>query len=219
VVADAILETIVERIVAGRLAAGDRVPESSLARTVHASRGHVRESLLTLASNGLVDLEPRRGARVPSPEVADVVETYAVRRALGALLIRRSVHRAPQVLAPVHDALRALRDIAETGDAWATAVADIRFQDALALSTGMRRIPRMFLAVSAQIRLFTVVMGVRYTYSIPAMVRDDTTLLEHVEARQEVEALTAWHAKMDDALTYMLTQLGSPAGARLVSGR
>ena len=101
-----------------------------------------------------------------------------------------------------------------TGDAWATGDADIRFQDALALSTGMRRIPQMFLALSAQIRLFTVVMGVRYAYSIPAMVGDDTALLGHVRARDEAAALRAWHTKMDDALGYMVTQLGAPAGAR-----
>jgi DNA-binding GntR family transcriptional regulator len=207
VVADAVLASILDRITTGRLVAGDRVTESSLSRAVHASRGHVREALLTLASNGLMELEPRRSARVPAPRVADVVETYAARRALGALLVRRAVHWAPGSLDPVHDALANLGRTAETGDAHATAEADMRFQDRLALSTGMVRIPPMFLAMSAQIRMFSAVLGVRYTYAIPAMVRDDTTLLRHVQARDEAAALTAWHAKMDDAVSYMVGQL------------
>lgn len=214
VVADAVLDTIVDRIGAGRLAAGDRVTESSLSRAVHASRGHVREALLTLAADGLVDLEPHRGARVPAPQVADVVETYAARRALGALVVRRAAQWAPGALDPVEQALAALAEAGAGGDARATGDADIRFQDALALSTGMRRIPQMFLALSAQIRLFTAVMGVRYAYSIPAMVRDDTALLEHVRARDETAALRAWHTKMDDALGYMVTQLGAPQPRR-----
>ncbi|MBI4939350.1 MAG: GntR family transcriptional regulator [Actinobacteria bacterium] len=212
VVADAVLASVLDRIAAGRLAAGDRITESSLSRAVHASRGHVREALLVLASNGLVDLEPRRGALVPAPQVADVVETYAVRRALGALLVRRAAQSAPGALAPVEQALTALVTVAATGDPRASGEADIRFQDALALSTGMRRVPRMFVALSAQIRLFTAVMGVRYAYSVPQMVRDDTLLLQQVAARDEAAALRTWHTKMDDAVGYMLTQLGSPGG-------
>ncbi|WP_143448690.1 FCD domain-containing protein [Kineosporia sp. A_224] len=210
VVADAVLASVLDRIAAGRLAAGDRVTESSLSRAVHASRGHVREALLVLASNGLVDLEPRRGALVPAPQVADVVETYAVRRALGALLVRRAAQSAPGSLDPVERALAALVTVAATGDARASGEADIGFQDALALSTGMRRVPRMFVALSSQIRLFTAVMGVRYAYSVPQMVRDDTLLLQQVAARDEASALQTWHTKMDDAVGYMLTQLGSP---------
>ncbi len=210
VVADAVLATIMERITSGRLAAGDRVTESSLSRAVHASRGHVREALLALASSGLVDLEPRRGALVPAPQVADVVETYAVRRALGALLVRRAAHTASAVaLARVELALADLVSAGETGDAWASGQADIRFQDALARCTGMRRIPRMFIDLSAQMSLFTAVMGVRYTYSIPQMIRDDTDLLQLITARDEPSAVRAWHAKMDDALSYMVGQLGS----------
>lgn len=213
VVADAVLASVLERITAGRLTAGDRITESSLSRAVHASRGHVREALLVLASSGLVDLEPRRGALVPAPQVADVVETYAVRRALGALLVRRAAQSAPGSLAPVERALTALVTVAATGDARASGEADIGFQDALALSTGMRRVPRMFVALSSQIRLFTAVMGVRYAYSVPQMVRDDTLLLQHVTARDEASALQTWHTKMDDAVAYMLTQLGSPGPA------
>jgi DNA-binding GntR family transcriptional regulator len=209
VVADAVLATVMQRIATGRLAAGDRITESSLSRAVPASRAHVREALLTLASNGLVDLEPHRGARVPAPQVADVVETYAVRRALGALVVRRAVHGPPEATAGVERALADLAAVAGTGEAWATGEADIAFQDALALSTAMRRIPRMFVALSAQIRLFTTVMGVRYAYSVPRMLRDDTALLQHVKAREEAAALQVWHAKMDDAVSYMVTQLGS----------
>lgn len=39
----------------------------------------------------------------------------------------------------------------------------------------MRRIPQMFYALTAQLRLFIAVMGLDYTYSIPGMCHDDTT--------------------------------------------
>jgi len=205
--ADDVLAILLDRITSGRLAGGDRVTESFLARSVHASRSHVRDALRSLASIGLVDLEPHRGAVIPTPQVADVVETYAARRALGALVVRRAAHWTPGALTPVERALQDLLEAGRTGNAWATGEADLHFQDTLAGSTGMRRIPQMFYGLSAQLRLFIAVMGLDYTYSIPGMCHDDATLLDRIQARDEAGAARVWHRKIDDAVAYMTTQL------------
>jgi DNA-binding GntR family transcriptional regulator len=216
--ADDVLAVLLDRITSGRLTGGDRVTESFLARSVHASRSHVRDALRSLASSGLVDLEPRRGAVIPTPHVADVAETYAARRVLGALIVRRAAHWAPGALIPVERALQDLVETGRTGNAWATGEADLRFQDTLAGSTGMRRIPQMFYGLTAQLRLFIAVMGLDYTYSIPGMCHDDTTLLDRIRARDETGAARVWHRKIDDAMAYMTTQLSvsgaAPAGLR-----
>jgi DNA-binding GntR family transcriptional regulator len=217
--ADAVLTVLLERLTSGRLAAGDRVTESFLARSVHASRSQVRDALRSLAAAGLLDLEPHRGAVVPTPQTADVVETYAARRALGALVVRRAAHCSPGALDPVEDALRDLVETGRTGSAHATGEADLRFQDALARSTGMRRIPRMFCDLTAQLRLFIAAMGLDYTYSIPGMCNDDTNLLDHIRAHDEPAAARAWHRKIDDAATYMTTQLTIAHTARRARGR
>jgi DNA-binding GntR family transcriptional regulator len=211
---DDVLAVLLDRITSGRLAGGDRVTESFLARSVHASRGHVRDALRSLASSGLVDLEPHRGAVIPTPHVSDVVETYAARRALGALIVRRATHWAPGALAPVERALQDLLETGDTGHAWATGEADLHFQDALAGSTGMRRIPRMFHGLTAQLRLFIAVMGLDYTYSIPGMCHDDAALLGRIRARDEAGAARVWHRKVDDAVAYMTTQLSVSGAAR-----
>ncbi len=205
--ADDVLAVLLDRITSGRLTGGDRVTESFLARSVHASRSHVRDALRSLASSGLVDLEPHRGGVIPTPHVADIVETYAARRALGALVVRRAAHWAPGALTAVERALQDLIETGRTGNAWATGEADLHFQDTLAGSTGMRRIPQMFYGLTAQLRLFIAVMGLDYTYSIPGMCHDDTTLLDRIRARDEAGAARVWHRKIDDAVAYMTTQL------------
>jgi DNA-binding GntR family transcriptional regulator len=210
--ADDVLAVLLDRIMSGHLAGGDRVTESFLARSVHASRSHVRDALRSLASSGLVDLEPHRGAVIPTPHVADVTETYAARRALGALVVRRAARGAPGALTPVERALRDLVETGRTGNAWATGEADLRFQDALAGSTGMRRIPQMFYGLTAQLRLFIAVMGLDYAYSIPGMCRDDTALLDRIRARDAAGAARVWHRKIDDAVAYMTTQLTASPG-------
>ncbi|MGH3179906.1 MAG: GntR family transcriptional regulator [Streptosporangiaceae bacterium] len=213
--ADDVLAVLLDRITSGRLSGGDRVTESFLARSVHASRSHVRDALRSLASSGLVHLEPGRGAVIPTPHVADVVETYAARRALGALVVRRAAHWAPGALTPVERALQDLIETGRTGNAWATGQADLHFQDTLADSTGMRRIPQMFYALTAQLRLFVAVMGLDYTYSIPGMCHDDTTLLDRIRARDEAGAARVWHRKINDAAAYMTTQLSVSSAARV----
>jgi DNA-binding GntR family transcriptional regulator len=212
--ADDVLTVLLELLTSGRLAGGDRVTESFLARAVHASRSHVRDALRTLASSGLIELEPNRGAVIPAPHTADVVETYAARRALGGLVVRRAVHWATGSLEPVDRALQDLIETGHTGNAWATGEADLRFQDTLARSTGMRRIPQLFFGLTAQLRLFIAVMGLDYTYSIPGMCHDNTTLMERIRARDETGAARVWHRKIDDAVTYMTTQLNITGSAR-----
>lgn len=204
---DQLLEVLLARVGSGRVAAGGRVTEASLARGVHASRSQVRDALRALASSGLIDLEPHRGAVVPTPQTADVLETYAARRALGALIVRRAAHVPPGALAAAEEALQRLVEVGRSGDSWATGQADLRFQDTLATSTGMRRLPALFRTLTAQLRLFIAVMGLDYTYSIPGMLQDDTALMERLRERDEAGAVRVWHRKIDDAADYMTSQL------------
>jgi DNA-binding GntR family transcriptional regulator len=61
---DKVADSIVEAIAARRLLSGGRLIESELATALHVSRVPVREAIRTLASQGIVVANPRRGARV-----------------------------------------------------------------------------------------------------------------------------------------------------------
>lgn len=204
----AIFERLYAEIMGGRLGAGDRVTETSLARTTHTSRGHVRDGLKVLASRGIVQLEPNRGAVIPSPSVDDVVEIYAARRSLGALLVRRAAE-APVAgrLSLLEGALSAMLDTAVHGDALDTGELDLRLQEVIAEMAGMRRIAGMYADLNDQLRMLVAVLRIRYAYSIPDMCRDDNALVDHIRERRPVEAVAAWNAKMNDAANYMIRQL------------
>ena len=59
-------------IVEGVLAAGEKVPERELCERMGVSRTPMREALKVLASDGLLTLEPNRGARVRAITVAEL---------------------------------------------------------------------------------------------------------------------------------------------------
>lgn len=69
-------------IIEGRYEPGMRLVEQRIAEEFDLSRTPVREALRTLEAEGLVRIEPNRGATVRTVEVDDVVDLYALRARL-----------------------------------------------------------------------------------------------------------------------------------------
>ena len=83
-------ELIREAIVDGRLPPGQRLKEEELARELGISRTPVREALLILQTEGLVDAEPNRGAVVRSHDAGDLEDLYQLRALLEGYATRRA---------------------------------------------------------------------------------------------------------------------------------
>jgi DNA-binding GntR family transcriptional regulator len=86
-------EVIREAIIDGRLAPGRRLKEEELARELGMSRTPVREALLVLQSEGLVESIPRRGATVRSYAADDLDDMYQLRAVLEGFAARRAATR------------------------------------------------------------------------------------------------------------------------------
>lgn len=70
---------ITARILEGEIKPGQRVTEVGLAERMGISRSPVREALRELAREGLITVEPRRGARVGELDLRSAEELYACR--------------------------------------------------------------------------------------------------------------------------------------------
>jgi DNA-binding GntR family transcriptional regulator len=82
---DEILARLRDHIVEGNIADGGRVPERQLCEMLGISRTPLREALKVLASEGLVELLPNRGARVRQLSEHDLVELFDVMGGLEGL--------------------------------------------------------------------------------------------------------------------------------------
>ncbi len=82
---DRLAATIQARVLSGEFASGSRLRQESLATEFGVSRTPVREALRKLQAAGIVQLEPRRGARVRRPSAREVREAYEVRAELEGL--------------------------------------------------------------------------------------------------------------------------------------
>jgi DNA-binding GntR family transcriptional regulator len=82
-----------DRILAGRFSAGERLAEEPLSEELGVSRMPVREALRLLSAEGIVIVEPRRGASVASYTPEQVQELVEVRATLEGLNARLAARR------------------------------------------------------------------------------------------------------------------------------
>jgi len=104
-------------ILFGQRKPGDRLVEDRLSTELGVSRVPIREALRLLAAEGLVEVQPRRGASVAefSAEVAhDLVEARAMLEGLNARLAAR--HRAPAIIAELRQVLAEGNLAAQSGN-------------------------------------------------------------------------------------------------------
>lgn len=72
-------------IIEGVLTAGEKVPEKALCEKLGVSRTPMREALKVLAADGLLNLEPNKGARVRIITAEDLEEVFPLMGALESL--------------------------------------------------------------------------------------------------------------------------------------
>ncbi len=82
---DELVTRLRDMIVEGELAPGTRLPERALCERFGVSRPPLREALKVLASEGLLELSPNRGATVAKITSGDLDELFPVMGALEAL--------------------------------------------------------------------------------------------------------------------------------------
>jgi DNA-binding GntR family transcriptional regulator len=155
-------QDIYERIYAAiserRLAPGTKLSEERLAVAFHASRSRIREVLLRLSQDRVIDLQANRGAFVASPTPRDLADVFAVRRALErAITVTLAASPDAGALPALHDHLHLEAQARATGDRAALARLTGDFHLRLAELTdnrwfvdGMRRLVAMTSLAIAQ---------------------------------------------------------------------
>lgn len=86
-------EAIEEMIAVGKLAPGHHLDETELAKQFGVSRTPIREALIQLASMGIIDMRPRRGAVVAEISPQKLVEMFEVMSEIEGVCARLAARR------------------------------------------------------------------------------------------------------------------------------
>ncbi len=148
------LQKLRELIFAGDLAAGSNHLETELAARLNMSRTPIREALLILQSQGLLELQPRKGVRIRPISYEDMADIYDVLTALESLAAESAARagHATAELAILKAAIDDMDQAIAAGDLDAWADADERFHKELVRLGGNRRVKAIVDMMSDQVR-------------------------------------------------------------------
>jgi DNA-binding GntR family transcriptional regulator len=179
---DALAAALRGRILEGELAPGDRLTERDLTERYGVARHSVRAALRALAADGLVTIEPHRGAKIASLDEAAIRSLFELRAALeleaAHLALERNGGRLPET---VHEAVRRLRRVCERKHPAWSHVADAHNDVHLAIVEAARsdRIARAYDGLAGEMRLF--VTAIRPHWTLERMAAQHEELLEGLE--------------------------------------
>lgn len=115
--AEPVAEHLRGMIVRGELIAGERIPITALAAEMNVSATPLREALKVLAQEGLIELLPNRGARVPPYTAEEARALFEVLASLESLAAELAATRlGPASLAELDGMHAAMRGHFERGE-------------------------------------------------------------------------------------------------------
>jgi DNA-binding GntR family transcriptional regulator len=144
-----------EAILDGRFEAGARLRQTELADRLGISRTPIREALVRLQDEGLVELLPGGGVRVKLLNVDEAVELYDLREVLDGLAARLAAGRAgAAALAKLERALARMAQCIERQDTNQWFRAHVAFHEEIVRAAGNRPLGRLSTVVRLSIRHF-----------------------------------------------------------------
>jgi DNA-binding GntR family transcriptional regulator len=205
--AETIVDAIVEAATKGKFLPGDRIVEADLARQLNVSRVPVREALRLLESQGVVENTPYRGMRLMEVSKESMRSLRKVRMQLEMLAAVEIQNRAPNepgLLDPLAECVQDLRDASLEADYYRVAIIDIEFHRRMCLMTGNRALMQAWGPLAQQL---TIVIGLStfLQSSLDGIVEEHEELLKILQSGtfEELERNMQAHIlEVPDAVNY-----------------
>ncbi len=181
---------IKSRILENEFPAGSIMLEQELAALLSMSRTPVREALIRLAREGMIDVRPRHGMRVLPVSANDMREIYQILTALEAEAAAQIARDGadPLHLAELRTAVAEMDEALSTDDLDAWARADDHFHRVILATCGNQRLKAIieqFMDQSHRVRKLTLRLRPK-----PVSSNDDHRALVDAIERRDPEA--AW---------------------------
>jgi DNA-binding GntR family transcriptional regulator len=127
--------SIREYILQGRLDETSRLTEDFLSNQLGISKSPIREALNRLEAEGLIRIEPRKGAYLRRLTTVEINELYDIREALEAHVVRTATVNSA-LLAELRGSLKRQRALLKANDKAHYIQEDVHFHGLLAHATG-----------------------------------------------------------------------------------
>ena len=168
-----VYERVRDEIVSGALRPGEQLVEARIAADLGVSKTPVREALIRLQRDGLVEIEPYRGARVLEPSATDIREILELRLLIECQIARDlAAHRPAGVLKALESSVAESRTALAAGNTPLVLDSLTAFSDILAEACGNSRMLKLLV----DLRSVLLVIG---KTSLRAPGREARSIAEH----------------------------------------
>jgi len=152
---DSVFNILRESIVTQVFPPGQRLNVKDLAARLGVSMTPVKEAINRLATEGLVEIQPRSGTFVTEVLPEDVIETFELRAALECLAAEKALERAtPEDLARLKELVAEMDKPASTEkERAAHDRKNIEFHDLIVKLSGNRKLTEIYRSLNAHIKI------------------------------------------------------------------
>jgi len=201
-----VYEELKMQILTGKITPGTRMMEVELAEDMGVSRTPVREAIRKLEKEGLVVIEPRRGAYASQISTKDMVDILEVRQTIeglaAAFAASRMNEEQKKELVKVYDEFN---DAVETGNMKQMISTDARFHHLIVEASGNK------LLISMVQQLQELVLRFRYLYyddfrRAEKMPDEHKYIMEAIIRGDEEKARSAADAHIDGLKQLVLSE-------------
>lgn len=203
-------------IVSGALPFGSRLIIEDLATRYGVSHMPIREALRVLHGEGLVVIEPNRGAHVRPIYAGFIEDLFDMRAAVETMLARRAAERrTPEHLARLRAAAAKLEAHVAAGDFASVPIANREFHTVINDAAGH---PGALPIVDSHWLLLAALLK-RYGYGDPRFARvieEHQHLIQAIERRDAHSASTLMGAHIEKAKNNLLQRATDEANAQAV---
>ncbi|MFK7752429.1 MAG: GntR family transcriptional regulator [Sedimentitalea sp.] len=201
------MEKLRSLIFSGELGAGTDHLESELAATLGMSRTPVREAVLMLEAQGLLDVRPRKGVRIRPLSPSDMAEVYDVLSELESLAAADAAQKGygPGDLAGLTKAIDAMDEALARDDRESWASADEAFHRELVRLGGNSRVATIVAMMSDQVRRARMVT--LYMRPAPTQSNQDHRLVRDAIAQGAPDTARNLHRAHREAAKTLIVSL------------
>ena len=203
VLRDQIKDVLLQRILDGVYAPGDRIVETRVADELGVSQAPVREALRELQILRLVVSEPFRGARVREVRPEEIVEVYPVRGALEEVAAQAAAPRLAGQIEPLLAEVEAMRAAAADRDLHRFVSHDVGFHRRIVQASENRTLIDVW--VSLHVDLRTHLTLIQRRADLPEVAESHVVVMEALGAgnrslagrlvREHIEGFGRWFAE------------------------
>jgi len=173
------------KIISGELPEGTRLKEESIATEYNVSRTPVRAVLQQLEQDGLIQIEPNKGARVLPFSADEIEEIYEIRKALE--LVCLDIAGASLSMHRLLELKKEILNLGSNNDVNYLTMLDYRLHSFIITSTGKKRLIDMLEQLSRLIQSFRG-LGFTKKESTESAIREHLEIINALTKRDLFKA-------------------------------